>query len=60
MNVIGRVIERLREHFFPKDPLMPPDAAFPYPGIGMKDFLEWSLFRGWLDGSVSTVPKVVL
>lgn len=26
---------------------MPPDAAFPYPG--MKDFLEWSLFRGWMD-----------
>lgn len=45
-QVIGRVVERLREHFVPKDPITPPDVVFPYPG--MRDFLEWSLYQGWL------------
>lgn len=45
-SVIGRVVDRLREHFLPRDLNCPPDAAFPYPG--MKDFFEWSLYQGWM------------
>lgn len=45
-EVLGRVIDRLREHFVPKDPITPPDVVFPYPG--MRDFLEWSLYQGWM------------
>lgn len=45
-QVLGRVIDRLRERFVPNDPITPPDAAFPYPG--MRDFLEWSLYQGWM------------
>lgn len=46
-EVIGAVIERLREHYAPVDPRLPPLAHFPYPG--MHDFLEWSLYRGWME-----------
>ncbi|KAI9074372.1 hypothetical protein K1719_043666 [Acacia pycnantha] len=45
-EVLGRVIDRLREHFLPRDPIVPPDVTFPYPG--MRDFLEWSLYQGWM------------
>lgn len=41
------MIERLREHYAPVDPRLPPSSHFPYPG--MCDFLEWSLYRGWMD-----------
>ncbi|MED6168769.1 hypothetical protein PIB30_014287 [Stylosanthes scabra] len=37
-EVLGRVIDRLRGHFVPKDPINPPDVVFPY--LGMRDFLE--------------------
>lgn len=30
-QVLGRLIDRLRERFVPNDPITPPDAAFPYP-----------------------------
>lgn len=43
-EVLGRVIDRLREHFIPRDPIVPPDVTFP----GMRDFLEWSLYQGWM------------
>lgn len=45
-EVLGRVIDRLRAHFVPKDPITPPDVVFPYPD--MRDFLEWSLYQGWM------------
>ena len=40
-RLIGRVIDRLREHFTPRDPILHPDEVFPYPG--MKDFNEYGL-----------------
>ncbi|KAI4297997.1 hypothetical protein L6164_037851 [Bauhinia variegata] len=45
-QVIGRVVDRLRDHFIPRDPITPPDEVFPYPG--MRDFQEWSLYQGWM------------
>lgn len=45
-EVIGAVIERLREHFVPRDPVEPPLDLFSQPG--MRDFLEWSLYQGWM------------
>ncbi|MED6112029.1 hypothetical protein PIB30_057914 [Stylosanthes scabra] len=45
-EVLGRVIDRQREHFVPKYPINPSDVVFPYPS--MWDFLEWSLYQGWM------------
>lgn len=45
-EVIGAVIQRLREHFVPREPVEPPLGHFPYPGF--RDFLEWSLYQGWM------------
>lgn len=45
-EVIGMVIERLRLVLKPRDLETPPPAHFPYPG--MADFLEWSVYQGWM------------
>lgn len=45
-TVIGWVIDRLRDQMVPKDPITVPDKAFAYPGH--RDFLEWSLYHGWM------------
>lgn len=45
-EVIGAVIDRLRQHFVPRDPVEPPLDAFAYQGH--RDFLEWSLYQGWM------------
>ena len=44
--VIGRLIAHVVEELLPRDPILPPDELFPYPG--MRDFNEWSLYRGWM------------
>lgn len=45
-EIIGRVISRLQEHFIPREPDLPPQEVFPYPG--MRDFQEYSCFHGWM------------
>lgn len=50
-EVIGAVIQRLREHFRVRDPVEPPLDAFAYPGH--RDFLEWSLYQGWMRSYLS-------
>ncbi|KAI5638706.1 hypothetical protein M9H77_00437 [Catharanthus roseus] len=46
-EVIGGVIQYLRDFMVPKDIVLPPNEVFPYEG--MRDFNEYSLYRSWMD-----------
>lgn len=45
-EVIGRLIDRLRDKLIPKDPILPPDELFPL--ANTRDFNDWSVYRGWM------------
>lgn len=45
-EVLGQVVNRLREHLVLKDHILPPDVVFPCPG--MRDCLEGSRYQGWM------------
>lgn len=46
-EVIGVLYYRLKDKFSPQDLVEPPLRAFPYEG--MRDFCEYSLYRGWME-----------
>lgn len=48
-EVVGALFAllKVKEHYAPVDIQIPPIKAFPYPG--MNDFLEYSLYRGWME-----------
>lgn len=45
-EVLGVIHSKLYAHLVPKEPTEPPIELFPYPG--MRDFLEYSLYKGWI------------
>lgn len=43
---VGEVAGLVRKQLAPKDPVLPPEEGFAYPG--MTDFNEDSLYREWM------------
>lgn len=45
-EILGAVIEGIREHLKPRDPIRPPEFLFA--NSGMDDFNEYALYHGWM------------